>query len=87
VKAGVEEARIDGGLGGGVGLNVVPVDGVVVEARKGVASLRRAGTHAGGRRPLLASTFPSMAIVEEIPSVATFLADHAHAGYRRAGRG
>jgi predicted nucleic acid-binding protein len=28
---------------------------------------------------------PSMAIVEEIPTAAAFLAGHAHAGYRRAG--
>jgi predicted nucleic acid-binding protein len=28
---------------------------------------------------------PSMAVVEEIPAAAAFLAGHAHAGYRRAG--
>jgi predicted nucleic acid-binding protein len=28
---------------------------------------------------------PSMAVVEEIPEAAAFLAGHAHAGYRRAG--
>jgi predicted nucleic acid-binding protein len=33
----------------------------------------------------LRSALPSMAIVEEIPSAAAFLAGHAHADYRRAG--
>jgi predicted nucleic acid-binding protein len=33
----------------------------------------------------LRSALPSMAIVEEIPSAAAFLAGHAHASYRRAG--
>ncbi len=34
----------------------------------------------------LRSALPSMAIVEEIPPPAAFLAGHAHAAYRRAGR-
>jgi predicted nucleic acid-binding protein len=33
----------------------------------------------------LHAALPSMAIVEEIPSAASFLAGHAHADYRRAG--
>jgi predicted nucleic acid-binding protein len=33
----------------------------------------------------LRSAFPSMAVVEEIPAAAAFLAGHAHAAYRRAG--
>lgn len=33
----------------------------------------------------LHSALPSMAIIEEIPPAAAFLAGHAHAGYRRAG--
>jgi predicted nucleic acid-binding protein len=33
----------------------------------------------------LRATLPSMAVVEEIPLAAAFLAGHAHAGYRRAG--
>lgn len=33
----------------------------------------------------LRSALPSMAIIEEIPSAAAFLAGHAHANYRRAG--
>ncbi len=33
----------------------------------------------------LRSALPSMAIVEEIPAAAAFLAGHAHADYRRAG--
>lgn len=33
----------------------------------------------------LRATLPSMAIVEEIPLEAAFLAGHAHADYRRAG--
>ncbi len=33
----------------------------------------------------LRSALPSMAIVEEIPPAAAFLAGHAHADYRRAG--
>ena len=33
----------------------------------------------------LRSALPSMAIVEEIPHAAAFLAGHAHADYRRAG--
>ncbi len=33
----------------------------------------------------LRAALPSMAIVEEIPLAASFLAGHAHAGYRRAG--
>ena len=35
----------------------------------------------------LRSSLPSMAIVEEIPFAASFLAGHAHATYRRAGGG
>lgn len=33
----------------------------------------------------LSSALPSMAVVEEIPRAAAFLAGHAHADYRRAG--
>ena len=33
----------------------------------------------------LRSTLPSMAVIEEIPLAAAFLAGHAHAGYRQAG--
>jgi predicted nucleic acid-binding protein len=33
----------------------------------------------------LRSALPSMAVVEEIPPAAAFLAGHAHADYRRAG--
>ena len=33
----------------------------------------------------LRSSLPSMAVIEEIPVAAAFLAGHAHAGYRRAG--
>jgi predicted nucleic acid-binding protein len=33
----------------------------------------------------LRSALPSMAVIEEIPSAAAFLAGHAHADYRRAG--
>ena len=33
----------------------------------------------------LRSTLPSMAVIEEIPVEAAFLAGHAHAAYRRAG--
>jgi len=33
----------------------------------------------------LCSSLPSMAVIEEIPVAAAFLAGHAHAGYRRAG--
>ncbi len=33
----------------------------------------------------LRSTLPSMAIIEEIPPAAAFLAGHAHAEYRRSG--
>lgn len=33
----------------------------------------------------LHSALPSMAVVEEIPSAAAFLAGHAHADYRRSG--
>ena len=33
----------------------------------------------------LRSSLPSMAVIEEIPVAAAFLAVHAHAGYRRAG--
>jgi predicted nucleic acid-binding protein len=33
----------------------------------------------------LRSTLPSMAVIEEIPLAAAFLAGHAHADYRRAG--
>ena len=33
----------------------------------------------------LRAALPSMAIVEEIPAAAAFLAGHAHAAYRRAG--
>lgn len=33
----------------------------------------------------LRATLPSMAVVEEIPVAAAFLAGHAHAAYRRAG--
>jgi predicted nucleic acid-binding protein len=33
----------------------------------------------------LRSALPSMAVVEEIPAAAAFLAGHAHANYRRAG--
>lgn len=33
----------------------------------------------------LRSTLPSMAIIEEIPPAAAFLAGHAHADYRRTG--
>jgi predicted nucleic acid-binding protein len=33
----------------------------------------------------LRSTLPSMAVIEEIPFAAAFLAGHAHAGYRKAG--
>lgn len=35
----------------------------------------------------LRSALPSMAIIEEIPAAAAFLAGHAHADYRRAGGG
>ena len=34
----------------------------------------------------LRAALPSMAIVEEIPPAAAFLAGHVHADYRRAGR-
>jgi predicted nucleic acid-binding protein len=37
------------------------------------------------RLETLHSTLPSMAIIEEIPPAAAFLAGHAHADYRRAG--
>lgn len=37
------------------------------------------------RLETLRSALPSMAIVEEIPPAAAFLAGHAHADYRRAG--
>lgn len=33
----------------------------------------------------LRSVLPSMAVIEEIPFTAAFLASHAHANYRRAG--
>ncbi len=33
----------------------------------------------------LRSALPSMAVIEEIPTAAAFLAGHAHADYRRAG--
>jgi predicted nucleic acid-binding protein len=33
----------------------------------------------------LHSALPSMAIIEEVPTAAAFLAGHAHADYRRAG--
>jgi predicted nucleic acid-binding protein len=33
----------------------------------------------------LRSALPSMAVIEEIPLAAAFLAGHAHAGYRQAG--
>ncbi len=33
----------------------------------------------------LRSALPSMAVIEEIPTEAAFLAGHAHANYRRAG--
>ena len=33
----------------------------------------------------LHAALPSMAVVEEIPTEASFLAGHAHAAYRRAG--
>jgi predicted nucleic acid-binding protein len=33
----------------------------------------------------LRATLPSMAVIEEIPTTAAFLAGHAHADYRRAG--
>jgi predicted nucleic acid-binding protein len=33
----------------------------------------------------LRSALPSMAIIEEVPPAAAFLAGHAHASYRRAG--
>jgi predicted nucleic acid-binding protein len=33
----------------------------------------------------LRSALPSMAVIEEIPATAAFLAGHAHAAYRRAG--
>jgi predicted nucleic acid-binding protein len=33
----------------------------------------------------LREAFPSMALIEEIPLAASFLAGHAHASYRRAG--
>jgi predicted nucleic acid-binding protein len=33
----------------------------------------------------LRSALPSMAVIEEIPAAAAFLAGHAHADYRRAG--
>ncbi len=33
----------------------------------------------------LRSALPSMAVIEEIPPAAAFLAGHAHANYRRAG--
>jgi len=35
----------------------------------------------------LEAALPSMAVVEEIPKAAAFLAGHAHASYRRAGGG
>jgi predicted nucleic acid-binding protein len=35
----------------------------------------------------LRSALPSLAVVEEIPAAAAFLAGHAHADYRRAGGG
>jgi predicted nucleic acid-binding protein len=37
------------------------------------------------RLETLRSTLPSMAVIEEIPPAAAFLAGHAHADYRRAG--
>ena len=37
------------------------------------------------RIELLRSSLPSMALIEEIPLAAAFLAGHAHTGYRRAG--
>jgi predicted nucleic acid-binding protein len=37
------------------------------------------------RVEVLRSTLPSMAMIEEIPLAAAFLAGHAHATYRRAG--
>ncbi|HXM87567.1 MAG TPA: type II toxin-antitoxin system VapC family toxin [Solirubrobacteraceae bacterium] len=37
------------------------------------------------RYETLRSALPSMAVIEEIPSAAAFLAGHAHADYRRAG--
>lgn len=37
------------------------------------------------RIEVLRSSLPSMAVVEEIPAAAAFLAGHAHADYRRAG--
>jgi predicted nucleic acid-binding protein len=33
----------------------------------------------------LRAALPSMAVVEEVPTEASFLAGHAHAAYRRAG--
>lgn len=35
----------------------------------------------------LRSALPSLAVIEEIPAAAAFLAGHAHAGYRRSGGG
>jgi predicted nucleic acid-binding protein len=37
------------------------------------------------RIEVLRSALPSMAVIEEIPAAAAFLAGHAHANYRRAG--
>ena len=37
------------------------------------------------RLETLTESLPSVALVEEIPSAATFLAGHAHADYRRSG--
>lgn len=37
------------------------------------------------RLETLRSALPSMAVIEEIPAAAAFLAGHAHAAYRRAG--
>jgi len=37
------------------------------------------------RVELLRSALPSMALIEEIPLAAAFLAGHAHTGYRQAG--
>jgi len=37
------------------------------------------------RLEALRSALPSMAVVEEMPAAAAFLAGHAHAAYRRAG--
>lgn len=37
------------------------------------------------RVEVLRATLPSMAVIEEVPVAAAFLAGHAHATYRRAG--